>query len=516
MKNLLEQFLDEIEVRHTWIFADRLYQEHPHRNNMYGLKRMLDVYGVRTMGVRMEGAEPSALTYPCILHLHGDFAIGLDYTDEGVTYLLHGHRTHSSHEDFARLWTGHALVVEETTDAAEPDYRRHLREQWATQGSLLGLPVLLAVAALAGMVHHMATMSPFRTLALLLDAVGLWVCLLLMQKQLFGKSRYGDRVCSLFHHADCNSVLDGPMAKVMGFSWSEVGLGYFMANILLLCLCPSATGAVAALGLLAMPYGVWSVWYQWRVAKSWCVLCLLVQAVIWASGIAALATAPFTYPGNDLFGCMMAVIVMAGSILFVHQHARWHTAEKERIHAVQQFRALKADSVVAKAMMKSGERYEVTTEDSSIVFGNPEAAMRVTILSNPHCNPCARLHPQIERLVEDSGRDVCVQLVLSAFNEELEPSNRYLISCYEKCDRAEAMQCFSRWYSHDRLHYKTVLPPAEDESQHTPFVEVEMLRHKAWRERTGLVATPTILVNGYLMPQEYELEDLEQLKDFAV
>lgn len=268
MKNLLEQFLDEIEVRHTWIFADRLYQEHPHRNNMYGLKRMLDVYGVRTMGVRMEGAEPSALTYPCILHLHGDFAIGLDYTDEGVTYLLHGHRTHSSHEDFARLWTGHALVVEETTDAAEPDYRRHLREQWVTQGSLLGLPVLLAVAALAGMVHHMATMSPFRTLALLLDAVGLWVCLLLMQKQLFGKSRYGDRVCSLFHHADCNSVLDGPMAKVMGFSWSEVGLGYFMANILLLCLCPSATGAVAVLGLLAMPYGVWSVWYQWRVAKN--------------------------------------------------------------------------------------------------------------------------------------------------------------------------------------------------------------------------------------------------------
>ena len=28
-----------------------------------------------------------------------------------------------------------------------------------------------------------------------------------------------------------------------------------------------------------MPYSIFSVYYQWRVAKQWCVLCLAVQAL---------------------------------------------------------------------------------------------------------------------------------------------------------------------------------------------------------------------------------------------
>ena len=40
-------------------------------------------------------------------------------------------------------------------------------------------------------------------------------------------------------------------------------------------------------------------------------------------------------------------------------------------------------------------------------------------------------------------------------------------------------------------------------------VEKEHVRHKAWKERCGFNATPTILVNGYPLPEEYTVEDLE-------
>ena len=51
MKNILESFLDALEVRYTKRYVRRLYEEHPHRGNMYGLKQMLAVYGVRALGV---------------------------------------------------------------------------------------------------------------------------------------------------------------------------------------------------------------------------------------------------------------------------------------------------------------------------------------------------------------------------------------------------------------------------------------------------------------------------------
>ena len=41
MKNILESFLDALEVRYTKRYVRRLYEEHPHRGNMYGLKQML-------------------------------------------------------------------------------------------------------------------------------------------------------------------------------------------------------------------------------------------------------------------------------------------------------------------------------------------------------------------------------------------------------------------------------------------------------------------------------------------
>ena len=33
--------------------------------------------------------------------------------------------------------------------------------------------------------------------------------------------------------------------------------------------------------------------------------------------------------------------------------------------------------------------------------------------------------------------------------------------------------------------------------------------HKKWKECSGLTATPTILVNGKILPSDYSVEDLE-------
>jgi len=42
-----------------------------------------------------------------------------------------------------------------------------------------------------------------------------------------------------------------------------------------------------------------------------------------------------------------------------------------------------------------------------------------------------------------------------------------------------------------------------------PQVEAEFQKHEAWKEKTKLRATPTILVNGYKLPDNYKIEDLK-------
>ena len=512
MKNILEQFLDEIEVPYTRSFADKLYNEHPHKYNMYGLKKMFDVYRVKTLGVRIESKDPSSLNYPCILHFSGDFFIGLDCGMDKITYLKNGKKTTLSHDVFKQIWTGNALVVEETTEAEEPEYKNHQQEEMIAKIKAYLIPIMLLFSSVLGIVAHIEEIGFSSIIGFSLNSIGILVCALLMQKQLLGKSLYGDRVCSLFHHADCNSILDGPKAKIFGISWSEVGLGYFIASILLTTLYQESVGIVAIINWIAMFYGVWSIYYQWRIAKSWCVLCVITQIIIWLIGIVAIIaciSAPLSF---SIISCLLSCMTYGICILAVHHYAVAHDIEKARIRDVQQYRALKANNYVAKAIIEEQEYFDTSLDDSSILFGNPEAKMRVTILSNPHCNPCARMHERIDRLLDSCADNICIQYIFSSFNEQLEDSSRFLIYCYDMNNIQSSREAFKKWYAGEKTNHEVITKKYSNQI-HNVKTEEELNKHKEWRKRTKLSATPTILVNGFELPTEYEIEDLEMIAE---
>lgn len=508
MKNILESFLDALEVRYTKKYADSLYDEHPHRGNMYGLQQMLGVYGIRTLGVYLEEKDLTRLNYPCVLHTGNDFAVALDCDDSRIVSWQRGRKQAFTHEAFRQEWTGNALVVEEAQEAREPDFGLHRREALLSAARSHSLSVLLAMAAVAGLVAHGAALPASALWWLALNGLGLCLCALLLQKQLYGESPYADRVCSLFHQADCDGLLRDGAARVWGFSWSEVGLGYFAAAILVGALCPPAAGVLLGANLAAMAFGLWSIYYQWRVARRWCVLCVAVQAVAWTAGLVALCGAPYFVPtaGTGFWTAW----TFAACIVSVHGYAAHRQAERERAGAVQRFRSLKADADVAGALMGRSTHYAVSDADSSILFGNRAARLRITILSNPHCNPCARLHHRVDALLKAHGSDLCVQYVFMAFSERLEDSCRYLISRYDPNDPAGTLRAYAEWYAGGKDRYEDIVA-TQAERLHTPEVEQEVQKHFHWRRTNGLASTPTILVNGYLLPREYELEDLAML-----
>ena len=512
MKNILEHFLDALNIYYTKHYIQKLYQEHPHKYNMYGLKRMLDVYGVKSIGVHVETLAPSELSYPCIIHTHGEFVVGINCGTETITYLQQGKKTTIDNEGFKRLWTGNALVVEEITNAIEPNYKKNLWEALISKAKTYSIPLMLVLIIAIALTNRFANISNIDTARIVLSSIGIGVCSMLIEKQLFGKSHYGDRVCSLFHHADCNGILDGDMAKIFGISWSEIGLGYFIASLLLLSIYPASSSCVAVVNWIAMLYGMWSIYYQSAIAKSWCVLCVITPILIWTIGIITFVQHVDTPLNLDLFTTLATIIIFTISILVVHKYSTCYLIDEERARAIQQYNAIKTNRAVARLLIKEGEYYKTTLEDSGIIFGNKKAKTCVTILSNPHCNPCARMHKQVEQLLSLSGNDICIQYIFSAFNKSLEDSCRYLISCYLYNPTCVALNYFSSWYTRDKFKYKEVIRK-EASSLHLKRIEEEMDKHKMWRKRTSLSATPTVLVNGYKLPDEYELTDLSMIVD---
>lgn len=42
MKNIIDIFLDELGIRHTYSHVHDLYEKHPYKNNLYGLSLYVD------------------------------------------------------------------------------------------------------------------------------------------------------------------------------------------------------------------------------------------------------------------------------------------------------------------------------------------------------------------------------------------------------------------------------------------------------------------------------------------
>ncbi|MFZ4862238.1 hypothetical protein ACL9RF_08630 [Sphingobacterium sp. Mn56C] len=80
----------------------------------------------------------------------------------------------------------------------------------------------------------------------------------------------------------------------------------------------------------------------------------------------------------------------------------------------QELNNLKANGEIYSLVLKQQSRYLVDKSISSTLFGNPEGTVLVTVVTNPHCGPCAELHSRIEKLLKNRER-ICVQYIFTYF-----------------------------------------------------------------------------------------------------
>lgn len=510
MISILSTFLKLIKVKYTESYLHKLAQTHPNKNNMLGLKQVLDVYGIETEGVKYDDKLLAELVFPCILHISGGFVVGKDLENDTITYIYEGTEVQKGIEEFCHIWTGYALLPTDSFSAAiEPNYASNRKAEITT---LIGKTLLWVLPLFFwGMIFFrtLQNISLYSCIDTILEWIGLLLCYFLIEKQLFKKSSYGDKVCSAFHLNNCNDVLFSDKSKLAVFSWSEIGFGYFAARLICRIVIPEAQLALALIGWITMLYGIWSLWQQLKVLHNFCLLCTLVQVVVWIIGV--VDTCAITHGVYD-YSSLVIDFILAGniiitSILSTHMTASYYNSEKERMDAVWKLNTFKADEDVFLTKLHKQEHYETSEEDSRIIFGNKDSKMRITILSNPHCNPCAKMHKRVESLLKDHGDKLCVQYIFTSFNEELEESNRFLIASYLQQDTQTAQTVFQQWFDGEKDNAKDYISTITLDL-FIKETEMEMKRHRQWRNRAGITATPTILVNGYLLPDGYEIEDL--------
>lgn len=503
-----------MHIKHTSYYANRLYNNHPHKYNLYGLSKMLELYNIPNLALKITDLDLNTINTPFIAHIESNFIIVEQIIDDNVSFILDGNKVAMNKQQFIKLWSGIALLATPTDFSIEPRYYYNLIKTicFNTQKALLIVLPLIFLYKNLFIIKGDTTKIGL----LITNLIGGLLSYLLLQKQIYSKQVYADKICSLFTKKDCNNILDSKNGKLFDWiSWSEIGLGYFISNVLIIIFIPRSLSTLSLINILVLPFTLWSIWIQFKVVKQWCLLCILVQCILWVSFIVSFCISPFeTITISSMQLCYFGLIYIF-SILLINKLS-FIIQEKERTGNInQELNRIKYTEEVFKVLLKQQPYYKVELSDSCIILGNPKAHLRITVLTNPHCEPCARMHLRIENLLNRCGDKISVQYIFTSFNDELVESSRFLIAVFKKYRMAKTAKIYSEWFRNEKYNAKSYIAK-EKFNLYENIIEKELTHHTKWTKSNNIYETPTVLINGYKLPEQYKIEDIIEFTNLVL
>jgi uncharacterized membrane protein len=487
--------------------------DHESPASLLALSEALSKWKIRNAAYNISIEDFDQLPRPFLVRLTeygGQFGFVTDVTaDELILVKEYERNQRVKLADFEQRYAGMVLVLEPSDDAGEPAYfvkrMQELGQQARPPLLLAGLLVLLSSALALGGTGWWWLHLPIGLL-LALKVSGVAVAGLLLN-QSFGQSSARLEKWCRRSGTDCASVLASPGAKIAGglLSWAELGFFYFAGTGLLLLL-PHVGGAwlvLRALNAVCICFSAYSLYYQYKVVRHWCLLCCALLVLFYAELLVlSLWPAPEVMASGlglaswPLLGALLAPIIGWG---FLKPH---FTASALVPQLTQRLQALERNKELFQALLRQQPAYPTPELALALALGPPQAEHVITIISNPTCGPCARAHQAIEYLLA-ARADVQVRLVFAVDAPQDEVAGQVagtVLALYQSGRTEVAQQALHAWYhTSDYPSWQRRYPELP-----TPAAHLALARQQQWCAAHGIELTPTILINGHQLPAAYE------------
>ncbi|TDW99154.1 vitamin K epoxide reductase family protein [Dinghuibacter silviterrae] len=496
-------------------------EENPYYPSLLGLSDTFDRYGIPNAAYRVEDLAMAPAPFVAYAQTEGnvrDFVLVTrqDGASVSVVYDKGGKAVSLSKEDFLKKFQKVVWMAEPGDYPGEPDFaekRARERNLQVKKGVAIAAAVvgLLALVWMNGVSRTDALPYGF---LLLTKLFGVAVSVLLLLYEMGSGGDFVKNICQGGGQRDCGAVLESKGASVAGLTWSEVGFFYFAATLsgLLFPGIPfqEKTSWLCWGSFLAVLYVPFSIYYQWRVAKQWCPLCLSVQSVLVLEAVWAFLE--YQAPVNVIAAVPAVLFCAVWPVVgWFFLKPLWRKA-KDSDQYRSSFRRLRANPDLFQGLLQQQPQAPEGLEHLGIVLGNPDASIRITKVCNPYCGPCAKAHPLLEQVLE-RNRNVQLRMVFSAkndANDKKTPVVKHFLALARRGEPGLIQKALDDWYLSPQKDYDKFAekyPLSEGEGKEEAAIEAM----SQWCEKAEIAFTPTLFVNGHRLPEEYGAQELTEI-----
>ena len=346
---------------------------------------------------------------------------------------------------------------------------------------------------------------------------GIVVCVGMVMHKLEKTNPILDRFCSFSKTTSCSDVLHSEGAKLWGvISLSDIGLIYFSGGIMALLSGLSGFQSEACLKTLfylswfCIPYSFYSLYYQYFIVKKWCPLCLSVLVLFGIEFVVSffyfnLYDYSYTYWQNLIFACITFACVSAVWNLI----NRLLIIEQNDIPQLIDMMKVKKNTQLFHDLLNESQPIEIDENILDIQGESNRAVMHITAIISPHCSSCAFTFKDLVEIKSKLGDKLNLTILFPLNQKEPEgdynQASVYFYAIYSMQGWDKFVEALNVWmYNTDLTLIKRNFPIDFN------YMEIfnRMTIQNTWMKKVHIHATPTIIVNGRIMPSIYKVKDL--------
>ncbi len=512
MEQLVAKWLKLLKIPVAEKYLERQLLSHPDYPSLLSITDTLGDLGIAHAAAEIKKEDLPEIPVPFITHLKGQQFVLVNSMND----------IEHKHPDFFKRWEGVVLAAETGSMPPHKENEEYLKEErvqfWMMRAGCMAFGVLITAALVF-------SFSLQNSLLMLTALMGIFIAVLIVQKERGHSNKLIDQLCKTGKTTDCNAVLKSNPVGTGWLKFSDAGLIWFVTQVMMFTpafgfgYSSAVAGVWSFMAVAAIPVTLFSVYYQWRVVKKWCTLCLALAAVLWLQAAMLL---PVMVPVSFSAGVLKIVFVVAAS--FICAGAAWlllrnligyaDKTEKELYPALR----FKRNPGIFQVLLKKQRRVNITPFENDLQLGNPFAPLQITVACNPYCSPCAKthhlLHSMMEKHRDDAGLTVRFTVMADEKEDKKTQAVRYMLQYItanangsEEKNRELKRTMLSDWFMEmDYEKFAAKHPLTMKTNVYSLLHE-----HEAWHKKTGIQFTPAIFINGYEMPRQYTAEDLPGL-----
>ena len=479
----------------------------------------LTEYGIKNVAVSLDKTDLENLPVNTIIHsseqTNEKLSILSGINGRRISLIERGRSKRSYDlEEFRKAWTGVAILTESTLSSREEGYRNNLISSLRTKlGFSAGIFLLFLFLLFTNITNEVLPVILLNT-TVFLQIAGAFFTGLLVMRNFKSDNGIVNSLCR-FTDSDCDKVLSGKHADIFGvISWAEAGFFYFLCNLFFISFFRDSLlqNLLYISSILTVPIILFSLYYQWRIIKEWCIICIVIQGLLLIQFLLIVLFGRFQnieFDNSNLILLLYSVLIPFFLLVFVIPLISKATLSNKLNAKIQTFQR---SSEYFKGHLMSTKKVGSSAGFSPIVVGNEHSKRVITYVTNPKCSPCKAAHREIRNILSLFGDDIRIEIFF-LIGTEFRRSKAYQISAYliNKYYKSPAFfwDALDKWYTDEGR--RMVEDEIEKDMAATLYEEADVMlsNHLNWCNTHEIKFTPSVYFLNGRLNDSYPVENLK-------